>query len=657
MGEIGSLRALGRAEPSAVRPIGLPARLRSLFSVESWGKKPEPRVRYGQQVLPGLAALPRIRPADAERLRAEAAAVAARRFTHRGLTVEFDGKIDWNARHLSEDWRVAQHGLEELFAIGVAGALADTPEVRCGWYEVASGVVREWIAGTRGARGTGWRVPALARRIPQLVYFQAFFAPELRADARVRRALLASLYEQAAALATAVAGRTGDPGLVGAGRALFIAGRLFDGMEARGWLEAGAALLWGQLREQVHEDGGHAARNPALHATVLADYLEVLAMLRAANDDVPIWARKRVKGMADFLARLLHPDGEIPLFHGAGLGVARPARDLLAVAAVVLHEPGCAMPGELGTWPLLIVGESGLRVHTNLARRTGVAEPRALRRTGYYVLPGAAGDVMLVDGGPPPPGGDASLFGYELSVGGRRMVVDAGVVGEDAAPWPAYFRSTRAHNVVTIGGCEQTAAGRPPDVTDVGWVVRDGLVYFAATHDGFAGGAATAPELRIRHRRHVFCLPGRFWLVCDQVLGTGTVDVESFVHFHPDVSLRAACRGRVTLIASRDDASWLQLAPAGAHEVRVLRGVDGDVPQGWYGPRPGERLTAPVVSLAAEARLPFVFGYALVPRSDTPAVLRLEHDAFHLHATLETGGEEYALSVVQGDVEMAVRSV
>src|SRR5204863_9629266 len=108
-------------------------------------------------------------------------------------------------------------------------------------------------------------------------------------------------YTQAQALAAGLAGRPLDRWTIHAGRALFMAGRFFDGMEARAWLEQGATILWGQLREQVHEDGGHRDRNPAVHAIVLADYLEVLSILQAANDDVPIWARKRVKGMADVL--------------------------------------------------------------------------------------------------------------------------------------------------------------------------------------------------------------------------------------------------------------------------------------------------------------------------------------------------------------------
>src|SRR5205823_1151849 len=426
---------------------GLQARLRSLFATPGRGKRLEPRTRYGEPFLPGLAALGR--------------------------------------QHL----------------------------------------------------GVAWEVPALARRIPNLIYLQVFFARELRDDPGARRALRESLYLQAAALAATVGEQPADHWLVAAGRALFLAGRFFDGLEARSWLDAGTALLWGQLREQVNEDGGHRARNPVAHALMLADYLEVLAFLRAANDDAPPWARKSVKSMADFLARLLHPDGELPLFHNAALGVARPARELLATAAALFHEPALASAGELpGVWPLLVLGEAGRRAYANLPRRREAAEPRALRRTGFYVLPGDAGDVMLLDGGTPPPGGDPNLFGYELSVGGMRLVVDAGVGGEEPGPWGDYFRSRRAHNTVAVDAVDDR---RSPEVSDVRWIMRDGLLYFAGTHDGFAH---RTPALK--HRRRVFCLPGRFWVIADELLGAGGVEAESFIHLHPDVRLAAVCRGR-----------------------------------------------------------------------------------------------------------------
>ena len=650
----GPLRVARRADQPVPRPSGIRGRLRSLLSEPTWTRKPEPHVRYGQTFLPGVAVLGRQHLAEARPLLDRADAVRGRRFAFLGRTVGFPGRIEWEPAGLSDAWRVALSGLDDVLPLGVAAALAPTVEARRRWYEVATNLVREWMGAVEPGHGVGWRLPALARRIPNLLYVHALFGAELRVAPPQRRALLESLYAQASALAAALPAQPPDEHLIHAGRALFMAGRFFDGMEARGWLEAGAAVLWTQLREQVHEDGGHRARNPVVQGLVLADYLEIFAVLLGANDDVPVWARKRVKAMADFLARLLHPDDEIPLFHGAALGIARPSVELLATAAIVLHEPELAPPGDLpGVWPLLVTGDAGRRTHVHLPRRREGAEPRALRKTGFYVLPGEPGDLLLLDGGGSPVAGDDNTFGYELSVGGSRLIVDAGVGSEDTAPWREYFRSTRAHNVVTVGDAEQRANGRTPAVSDVHWVVRSGLLYFTGTHDGFA---RLALDLRLSHRRHVFCLPGRFWLVCDEILGSGTWDLESFVHFHPRVTLAGVCRGRPAFVARRSDTAWAQIVPSGAQEVRLVRGVEEPRPQGWYAARHGERRPAPALSLVRSGRLPHVFGYAIVPRSDTPVELRFDHDAFRLHVRLATEDAEYAMTAVQGDVEIVSRA-
>jgi hypothetical protein len=629
--------------------------LRALFSGPGRGKKPDPRVRYGQPFLPGLAALGRQQVAEAKPFLERATAVRGRRLSHLGRTVGFPGRIDWDPAGLTFAWRTELNSLDDLLPLGVAAALAPRPEARRKWYDVAANLVREWIAATSPSQGAGWQIPALARRIPNLIYFYIFFAAELRADPRARLAFLESLDAQTRALAASLPGPAADHTLIHAARALFMAGRFFDGMEARAWLDTGAATLWGQLREQVHEDGGHRERNLVIHSAVLAAYLEIFATLLAAHDEIPVWARKRVRGMADFLARMVHPDGEIPLFHGAAVGTARSPRELLAAAGIVLHEPELAPPGDLpGVWPLLIVGESGRRVHVHLPRRRETGEARALRRTGFYVLPGDPGDLMLLDGGSPPPAGDPNVFGYELSIGGTRLIVDSGVGSEEPAPWPQYFATTRAHNVVSVAGQEQGVAGRPPMVSEVHWIARQGLMHFAGTHDGFAH---LSLDLRLRHRRRVFCLPGRFWLVCDEILGNGEYEAESFIHLHPDAALAMSYRGRTCVTARRSETARLDIVPAGAREIRVVQGVEEPQLQGWYAPRHGERWPSTVVSLVVGGRLPLVFGYALLPRAEGPTDLRFEHDAFRLGATLETGGEAYEITVVQGEVELVTRPV
>ncbi len=648
---LGSIGVPGRSDP-VPRAALIPGRLRSLFSVDRWNKRPQPRVRYGQRLLPGLASLAKLSPEELAPVMARAEAVRARRFTHLGRTLEFPERVDWQPADASEQWSIALNALEEFVALGVACYVAPTGEAKREWYEHGASLVGAWMANVP-KNGLGWGGAALVRRIPNLIYGYVLFAAEMRDDVERRRVFIESVYQQATTLATALAAGGVDRDRILAGRALFLAGRFFDGIEARGWLETGTNLLWSQLRDQVHEDGGHHARNTSVHGEALASYLEVLAILRAANDDVPIWARKRIKGMADYLARLMHPDQEPVLLQGACLGGGPSPRELLAVAAILLHEPGLALPGELmGLWPALVLGGSARRVHAQLERRSRTVEARGLRRSGFYVLPGEPGDVMVVDGGVPTPDGAGGAFGYELSVGGQRLIVGSGSPIEAPAHLAAHLRSTQAHNVISVDGAGQVANGRLPVVSDVQWAVQDGVVAFTGAHDGFA---RLANNLRLQHRRRVLCLPGRFWIVCDELLGSGEHVVESFVHFHPDTTIEGSCHDRLAFHAGRSFGSRVQVVAARAQEARVVRGVDGAEPLGWYRAQSGDAVAAPVLALAAAGRLPLLIGYAIVPRSEEPVSLRLEHDAFRLVAGLRAGGEDFRLTVVQGEVELRRR--
>ena len=646
---LGSIVVPRRSDPVA-RPTLIPGRLRSLFSVDRWNKRPEPRVRYGQRLLPGLASLAELSPEDLAPMLARAEAVRARRFTHLGRTIEFGDRIDWQPADVSERWAVSLNALDELVALGVAGAVAPSGETKREWYEYAASHVGDWTA-TVPKTGIGWSRAALVRRIPNLVYCWILFAAELRDDAERRRVFIDSLYQQVSALAAIIATSGGDRDRMLAGRALYLAGRFFDDIEARGWLDASTNLLWTQLREQVHEDGGHHARNASVHAELLASYLEVLAIHKAANDDVPIWARKRIKGMADYLARLLHPDNELVQLQGGALGDGVPSpRELLAVAAVLLHEPGLALPGDLnGVWAALFLGDSARKVHAHLERRSRTVEPRGLRRSGFYVLPGAVGDVMIVDGGAPTPEGAGGALSYELSVGGMQLVVGSGSALEAPAELAAHLRSSQAYNVLSVDGADQVVGGRLPVVSDVQWAVQDGVIAFTGAHDGFA---RLEGNLRLQHRRRVLCLPGKFWIVCDELLGSGEHTVESFVHFHPEAVIESSCHDRFAFRAARSLGAAVQIVTAGSHEVRMARGIDGPDPVGWYRPGLGAPVAAPTLTLAAVGRLPLVMGYAILPRTEERATLKLEHDAFRLMATLRIGGEEFRLAVDQGEVEL-----
>jgi hypothetical protein len=625
----------------------LPERLRSALTARGWVRRPEPRVRFGQPVLPGIAAIgPGSRP-DARDFVARAEALRAGRVVHLGAIRQSSGRLEWLPRDASTAWQSALHGLDELVAVGIAGATAPSADERRGWYELAIATTHDWTRRVTAGHPIAWSVPALARRVRNLLLMQALFAPELRKDQTARRDLLAHLYEQAGALATAAATPGSGPWLVAAGNALFLAGRFFDGMEARGWVETGTTMLWAQLREQVREDGGHESRSPVWQAFVLGEYLLTLAALRADNDDVPMWGRKRVKGMADCLARLAHPDGTLPNFDVAPVDATWSVRELLATAAVLLHEPAFAVAPELpGVWPLLLVGESGRRVYESFSHATPPTEPRALRRTGFFVLAGEPGDSMIVDGSARPFAQGAAAFGYELAVAGLPLVVGTPVGAEQPGPIAEHARSVRARNVLV------PADGAPRDVGAVEsrFTIRDGVQYFFGTCQNFAG---LGPE--VWYRRRIFCMPGRFWIVADELFGAGTFTGESLIHLHPDAAVRADCAGRPLIAAERDATSSIAVLVAGVRSLGLMGGVAEPEPQGWYASRSGGWRPAPVVVVRTTGSLPLLTGYALVPRfAAMSGQLTLESDAFELRASLRLGGDGYSLTAIQDEVRLVV---
>jgi hypothetical protein len=626
----------------------LPERLRSALTARGWVRRPEPRVRFGQPVLPGTGALGAAQREDAAAFMARADALRDGRLVHLGRTIEFDGRVDWFPREASREWQAALHGLDELVAVAVAAATAPNPEERRGWYELATTVVRDWGRRVPAGHAIAWGVPALSRRVRNLLLVQALFAAELRKDVETRRDLLARVYEQVGALVAALPGHPADPWLVAAGNALFFAGRFFDGMEARRWVETGTTTLWGQLREQVLEDGGHASRSPGWQAFVLSEYLTTLAALRADNDDVPTWGRKRVRGMADCLARLVHPDGSLPAFDAPAVECGWTIPELLATAAVVLHEPGFAVaPALPGVWPLLVLGEGGRRTYAGFSRTAAVHESRALRRTGFYVLAGPRGDTMIVDGGSRPAADGTSAFGYELSIGGLPMVAGAPVGADEPGLLAEHARTLGARNVLVpaSGGAGDAGA------IESRFTLHDGVQYFVGTCPGFAG---LGPD--VRYRRRMFCLPERFWLVCDDLIGPGSFSGESLVHLHPDVSVRGACAGRPVVTIARTPACAMTVLLAGAKSLGIVGGVDDPEPQGWYPTGAGGWRPAPVLVVRIAGALPLLTGYALVPRSaGVPSSLDLQGDAFELRARVRLGDVVHELTAVQDDVRLMTR--
>lgn len=257
-------------------------------------------------------------------------------------------------------------------------------------------------------------------------------------------------------------------------KALVFAGLFFDGPEAARWLDKGLAILEQEIPEQILADGGHFERSPMYHALVLEDMLDLLNLTQAYpcgvldrwRDLLGTWP-KTIERMQAWLSVMSHPDGEISFFNDAAFGVAPEPEELHAYARR-LGLSRAPAPAEGVTH---LANSGYIRV-----QREEMAALLDVAPVGPDYLAGHA---------------HADTLSFELSLHGRRVIVNSGTSRYGSGAERMRQRGTAAHNTVTLdeqdssevwGGFRVARRARPGglDIERNGDVVR-----VRCSHDGY----------------------------------------------------------------------------------------------------------------------------------------------------------------------------
>lgn len=402
--------------------------------------------------------------------------------------------LAWNAELPSKLWVYNLHYFEDLVAVDASSRRA--------WHEA---LIRRWIVENPPARGVGWESYPLSLRIVNWIKW-SLAGNRLDADA------VRSLAVQARLLRRKLEFHLLGNHLFENAKALVFAGLFFTGDEAQEWLQTGARLLDEQIREQVLADGAHFELSPMYHDLILEGMLDLANLSQAfAHDMPPAWQAAALR-MFDWGEAMSHPDGGIAFFNDAAFGVAPQRSDLVRYAAALGLTP--PSPG---------------------------AATRLLDASGYARL--QAGDaVVLADVariGPDylPGHAHADTLSFELSLQGRRVLVNSGTSVYGVGPERQRQRGTAAHNTVRIDGVDSSdvwagfRVGRRARVRLERFEAQPAPV-LQASHDGYRHLAGQP-----RHRRR-WALDAHGLSLEDAIDGGGGHRVEVFFHFHPDVSVR-----------------------------------------------------------------------------------------------------------------------
>lgn len=481
------------------------------------------------------------------------------------------GEIDWRSAGMEKLWRYNLQYFDYLLD-------TDRP------FGNASSLITDWIMKNPPGTPDAWEPFPVSLRIVNWIRF--FLRPDVRD--RVEPAWRKSLHNQLSCLERNVERHLLGNHYFRNGKALAFGGLYFEGNDAERWLKTGLGILSGELREQILPDGGHFERSPMYHSMILTDILD-LANLFAGQErlDVRVVSerlRETAQSMLSFLLGMTHPDGEGALFNDAAFGIEASPREIAAY-----HE----------------------RL-TGIRTALSAASHRSFPETGYYVMSPSAGNRLFIDCGPVGPDyqpghSHCDTLSFELSLSGRRVVVDSGCAGYPDGTIRRYNRGNAGHNTVTIDGENQSevwgahrcARRTYPLFARLG-EGKDGSLHFEGAHDGYR----RLPGAPI-HTRAVTWSGNRI-AIDDLVEGAGRHRIESRLHIHPDLAVRTV-DGKIVLFCGDTPVASISLVGGG----RIEQG------KGRYCPEFGKTLSCPVFFITiADAKLPFRGGWRIESHQD-----------------------------------------
>jgi uncharacterized heparinase superfamily protein len=420
--------------------------------------------------------------------------------------------------------------------------------------------------------------------------------------------------------------------LTGNALALLYAGTVLRELpEAARWRDIAVRVLTVESQAQIGPDGVHFEQSTCFQWYTADVYLQFLVLAAGTGIEVAPAVAERVVRMFEFILAIRRPDGTIPAIGDSDGGSLLPlapraasdARGRLAVAAALFGRAdfawaaGCAAPEV--AW---LMGGAGVRMFDSLhATAPAIAPSRVFPTGGYAVMrTGWQRDAhqMIVDVGalgcPVSSGhGHADLLSIQCSIFGEPIIVDPGThcYGGDSK-WRDYFRSTSAHSTVVVDGVSQAEAAGPfgwrrhPRVRLREWHSTPEFDFLDAEHDGYT----TLPDPVTHRRRVIFVKPG-YWILVDDLAGTGRHEIDlSFQFASADVRLGAHPWARAATPAG--PVLWISPFPS-APAQPALKCGDPAPTQGWISPEFAHLSPAPMLIYTFAVALPWRIVTLLLP--------------------------------------------
>jgi hypothetical protein len=396
---------------------------------------------------------------------------------------------------------------------------------------------------------------------------------------------------------------------------LFVVGTLLsDASEAEKWRNKGLSILWQEILGQTYSDGVSKEHSFHYHCFVCELYAVALIFAERNGVDIPFRVKERFARMCDFLLSVASEDGKMPAVGDSDdQTVVLPANErglfegLMVCASSVTGESRFAH--RLNDIPLeaaLLIGNEGLerlqakardtsdqnrlRAIAEKDQRATIRSSKVFSEGGYCILADESNGIeswCVFDCGELGLGktaahGHADCLSVAMMVNGRDVLIDPGTFTYHSRPeWRAYFRSTNAHNTVTVDGLSQSEMLGPfvwgpraaPKLEDV--AMEGSFDFVAGSHDGYQ--RLSNP---VKHKRVLVLVKPAFFIIVDSLTTRGRHQYEQNFHLNGEASLSTE-EGLVRVSSGGAGFESLLLSPLLARGLGALLSGQEKPIVGW----------------------------------------------------------------------------
>ncbi|WP_223592349.1 alginate lyase family protein [Neobacillus bataviensis] len=456
--------------------------------------------------------------------------IMSNRFTFINLTNQVKLSTAWNQKELQHLWRYNLHYFEYLFTIAYEYLNGKNRNVN---YEKYRGLITNWIENNPYAFGDGWHPYTISLRITNWIITYQIFKDEIIADNDFDKRIKESIYLQYKYLQTNLEKDVLGNHYFENIKALIIGSVFFDEVNVKNKFKK---ELLKQLKEQILKDGMHFELSPMYHKIILEDLIKITFWLN--DEEIYHELISYIQKMVDVTYSLESNFGKTPAFNDSANGVSKNFKCLLKVC------------------------NKYFRINP---------QNISLKKSGFYIVEDQSRKLIFDTGDicPSylPAHGHCDALSFELSINGSPLFVNSGTFQYENGQWRNFFRSTKAHNTVSISELEQSQfwgsfriAKRIKKVRRKQFIYK-GIQFYAGAYVSYLG---------VEHKRFIGYLDEDTVIVLDFVNSKIGENVNSYLHFAPKTKVDL----KNTIALANKGKTYTKITPFGINRMTIG--------QGWY---------------------------------------------------------------------------